>query len=124
MRKLILTGAILLIATTGHAGINIDSNNAENSYNTENFYNTTNQYTTEEFNTYVNETTINEKSKRRMEVGVGVDVTLYEDKHKNAVINKVTEEYRYDWANGEQQAYTVAHVNLWQKIKALFSKGE
>lgn len=61
---------------------------------------------------------------RRFEVGMGVDVTLYEDKGEGAIVEKVTEEYRYDWANGEHSAYTVVHVNLFQKIKGLLSKGE
>ncbi len=121
MKKLLLAGVIVLMtATSSSAGVctgfscnDVDVDVTENVYNT-----------TEEFNTYVNEeTTINEAKKRKFEVGIGADVTLYEDKSAKAIVDKVTEEYRYDWANGEHQAYTVVHVNLFQKIKAFFSKG-
>lgn len=120
MKKVILAAAILLIPAYGEAYQNI-----ENSYNTVNVnvkkVNKT-KNVTKNFNTYVNETTINEDAKKRFEVGVGADVTLYEDKHTNSIVEKVTEEYRYDWQNGEHAAYTVVHFNLWQKMKNLFKK--
>jgi hypothetical protein len=64
------------------------------------------------------------REERKIEIGAGVDVTLFEDKAEAAIIHKITEEYRYDWQNGEHSAYTVVHVNLFQKIKNIFSKGE
>ncbi len=60
------------------------------------------------------------EDKKKFEVGVGADVTLYED--EGALVEKVTEEYRYDWANSDHQAYTVVHFNLWQKVRSLFKK--
>ncbi len=121
MKKVILTIAILFIAST--AGATIIQNVNNNKINSPTIIKKTkNVYKTKEFKTYVNEeTTINEAKKKRFEVGVGADVTIFEDKSEGAIINKVTEEYRYDWANGEHQAYTVAHINLWQKIKSFFS---
>jgi hypothetical protein len=71
-----------------------------------------------------------EIEKRRNEIGVGVDVIVYEGEEGD-LLNKVTGEYKYDWQNGEHSAYAVAttklsdikaHVKeLWGKI---FNKGE
>lgn len=119
MKKLVLGSMILLLASTAQAGYQ----NVENSYNTINVkkVNKT-KNVTKNFNTYVNETTINEDTKKRFEVGVGADVTLYEDKHTNSIVEKVTEEYRYDWQNGEHAAYTVVHFNLFKQVKKLFGR--
>ena len=47
--------------------------------------------------------------KESAEVGVGVDVILYEG---NFLVNTVTVEYKYDWANVDHQTYVVGTVRL------------
>ena len=48
---------------------------------------------------------------RRNEVGVGTDIVLYEGKD-GEVLNRLTVEYRYDWANGENKTYLFATSKL------------
>jgi uncharacterized lipoprotein YehR (DUF1307 family) len=62
------------------------------------------------------------REKHNAEIGVGMDITLYEDKTEGAIIDRISEEYRYDWQNGEHTAYTVFRVNLWKRIKRLVKK--
>jgi hypothetical protein len=63
--------------------------------------------------------------KRSTEVGVGIDLILYE----NSVYDinyRITGEYKYDWNNGEQSAYAVVTMelmNIINKIKGLLPFG-
>jgi hypothetical protein len=101
--------AVVLTASVAHAGYNEDPCQFEY------------------FSQFVNECGVDAndmREERKIEIGAGVDVTLFEDKSEAAIIDKITEEYRYDWQNGEHSAYTVVHINLFAKIKGLFSKGK
>ncbi len=118
MRKAVFVVLCMLVTSFGEATVyhNIEDSIVDSSIEVNVEHETVNKT----FVTEINETTYVDADKRRFEVGVGADVTLYED--KEGVIEKVTEEYRYDWQNGEHQAFTVVHFNLWQKVKNLFNK--
>ena len=49
--------------------------------------------------------------KKNMEMGVGLDLVLYEDAVAE-IDYKITGEYRYDWQNVEHTAYVVATIKL------------
>ena len=57
--------------------------------------------------------------------GIGADVVIWQnDTDKVKFIEEVVAEYRHDFNNDNDSIYGVVRVNLWQKIKSLFSKGE
>jgi hypothetical protein len=133
MKKIILTGAILLIASTGYTSYQ----NIENSYNTVNVKvkNVKKiKHVTKEFNTYVNEDiTVNESKKKRFEVGVGTHVTILKNKKEDKVFEKVQIDYSYDWQNSEQRAiayvdFDATELKVFKKVgsffKGLFTKGQ
>jgi uncharacterized protein YcnI len=73
-----------------------------------------------------NECVTHPTSKRRNEVGAGVDVIRHESKD-GEILNKVTGEYKYDWQNGEHKSYVVATTKLediWAKVKSIFNKDD
>jgi hypothetical protein len=75
------------------------------------------------FSKIINECGIdNVHEKKDTAVGVGVDITLYEDKSEGAIIDRISEEYRYDWNEGEHSAFTVFRVNIWKHVKKLVKK--
>ena len=55
------------------------------------------------------------------ELGVGADVVLWQSE-REALLEEVLAEYRYDAHNRDHKGYLVARVNLWQKIKGFFKK--
>lgn len=58
------------------------------------------------------------------ELGVGLDLILYEGK-EGQLLNKVTGEYRYDINNSTHQSYAVATsklTDIWTAIKSLFGR--
>jgi hypothetical protein len=66
-----------------------------------------------------------DERKENSEYGVGLDVVIWENETGKAdVIEEVVAEYKYDINNDDHQVYTVVRLNLWQKIKGLFNKGE
>jgi len=57
--------------------------------------------------------------------GVGADVVVWQnDTDKLTFIEEVVAEYRYDINNEEHSIFGVVRINLWEKIKGLFSRGE
>lgn len=66
----------------------------------------------------------NSVKKHRSPVGFGVDLILYEG-NDGEISHLVTEEYKYDWSNGEHSAFTVLTVkskDVISAIKGLFNK--
>jgi hypothetical protein len=62
--------------------------------------------------------------KKSTEVGIGTDLLFYEGAYGD-VLNEVTGEYRYDWANAEHQAYAVARIrvkDLVTKLRGLLNR--
>ena len=61
------------------------------------------------------------EDKRDFETGAGIDVLIVESKGADVV-----GEYKYDWANGEQQAYVVLKTkkSLWSVVKGWFNGAE
>jgi hypothetical protein len=56
-------------------------------------------------------------------LGIGADVVLWQNEtDKVTFIEEVVAEVRHDFENQETSVYGVVRVNLWQKIKGLFSK--
>ena len=59
------------------------------------------------------------------QAGIGADVVLWKNEtEKVKFIEEVTAEYRHDFNNDSDSIYGVVRVNLWDKIKALFNRGE
>lgn len=108
---------MLLIATTAHAG----------GYQQPAVINKT-------FNKYINETNIYNsqtdvtkvyEAKRRMEVGVGADIILWEedaDIRDSVLFRSVSAQGRRDWNNGESSIYLVAEANAPKPVKSFFGK--
>jgi hypothetical protein len=64
-------------------------------------------------------------AKQRDQAGVGADVVVWQNETDKATfIEEVVAEYKYDIDNEAHSIYGVVRVNLWQKIKGLFNKGE
>lgn len=56
-----------------------------------------------------------QSKKYRSPVGIGTDVTIYQD--KKGFLNQVNVEQRYDWQNGASSWYLVGSINLWKLFK-------
>ena len=57
--------------------------------------------------------------------GVGADLVLWQnDTEKVTFIEEVIAEYKYDLRYEDHSAYAVVRLNLWDKIKSLFSRDE
>jgi hypothetical protein len=62
-------------------------------------------------------------AKQRDQAGVGADVVIWQNETEKAkMIEEVVAEYKYDIDNEAHSIYGVVRVNLWQKIKGLFSR--
>jgi hypothetical protein len=57
------------------------------------------------------------------QAGIGADVVIWQNETEKAkFIEEVTAEYRHDFNNDSDSIYGVVRVNLWDKIKSLFSR--
>jgi uncharacterized lipoprotein YajG len=64
-------------------------------------------------------------AKQRDQAGVGADVVVWQNETDKATfIEEVVAEYKYDIDNEAHSIFGVVRVNLWQKIKGLFNRGE
>ena len=64
------------------------------------------------------------RDEKEAELGVGVDLIVYEGK-EGQILNKVTGEYRYDVNNEDHKGYVVATsklADIWSTVKGVFTK--
>jgi len=83
---------------------------------------------------YKHEVTVHDKTvdtnthrdEKDAEIGVGVDVVVYEG-DEGELLNKATVEYKYDINNDDHATYAVVTTKLsdvWAKVKSIFDRGE
>jgi hypothetical protein len=66
--------------------------------------------------------TVHDKYEPDTEAGVGADVILWENEDREALVENVNTQYKYDINNKNHSIYGVVQVNLWHKIKKFFNR--
>ena len=114
MKKLIIALCILLFSTaTAYAGGELSCEDGESKTGSTWYHQ----------HCYVDKDTHLSHEKRKDPAGVGADLVLWQNETEKAkFIEEFVAEYRYDINNEEHSIFGVVRVNLWDKIKGIFTR--